>query len=352
MAYYASSSVGCILASDTRKKLGTSYSSILSLAFYILSLLIVAFANNVALIVLAVLIMGFGVGITEVNTDSYVIKAYDAKWDSFLHAFWGVGSFVAPLLLRFSLRQTSSYQVSTFIVIAICLVTMGFFLVCKRSWIELRKKYSKEIVDLHSVTEEEKNFKITFRNLLKVDKIVPALVCFFLINGIVRAAVVILPTLLVAQKMLIPKDIGLVFPFYFIAMYLGRIIFGLLTSVFKIKHLIKTSIVLSIISFLLFHVENNNHYYIIFCMIFMGFSTASLIPLMNSNLKDVFEIKYLSIILGYGEIVGLVGTSVLSFFLSIVMRHISMSATQILLIILLILLFVFYTIFSNSKKSI
>jgi MFS family permease len=352
MIYYASSSMGCVLASDIRKRIGTNYSSILSLVLYILSLIIIAFTKDIVFIVVGVVIMGLGVGNTEVNTDSYVIKAYDAKWDSFLHAFWGVGSFAAPLLLSLSLHYTSSYKVSMIVVIAICIMTMLFFITCKSYWSLLKKNLPSDVIDLHSVTEEEKKFKISFFDLIKIKKVIAALLCFFIINGIVRAIIVILPTLLVAQKMLIPETAGFVFSFYFIAMCLGRIFFGVLTNVFKIKNIIKLCIALSIISFLLFHLDNNNYFYIVFCMIFMGFSNASLLPLMNSNLKDVFEIKYLSIILGYGEVVGLIGTSVLSFFLAIAMEFISMSFTQVIMIISLILLFIVYTIFSNENKSV
>lgn len=103
MISYVGSSTTCILADRIRKKLGTNYSSILTLAFYIMSFIIMFFARNIISVMLAVGIMGFGIGLNEINSDSYVIKAYDAKWDSFLHAFWGVGSFVAPVLL--GLRQ-------------------------------------------------------------------------------------------------------------------------------------------------------------------------------------------------------------------------------------------------------
>ena len=138
--YYICSSVSCILTSGIRKKLGTNYTSILSLAFYILAYIIMFFAKGVAPLMLGVVALGFGVGITEVNTDSYVIKAYDAKWDSFMHAFWGVGSFAAPLILGFSLYLTSSYHLSLVFVLIICLITVFVFIIYKRAWIGIKKK--------------------------------------------------------------------------------------------------------------------------------------------------------------------------------------------------------------------
>ena len=146
MIYYASSSIGCIVASDIRKRFGTNYSSILSLVLYIIALAIIAFTRNIIFIVFGIVIMGMGVGNTEVNTDSYVIKAYDAKWDSFLHAFWGVGSFAAPLILGLSLHYTSSYQVSMIVVIGICILTMLFFIMCKRHWVMVKKNLSSDVV--------------------------------------------------------------------------------------------------------------------------------------------------------------------------------------------------------------
>ena len=213
MISYVGSSTTCILADRIRKKLGTNYSSILTLAFYIMSFIIMFFARNIISVMLAVGIMGFGIGLNEINSDSYVIKAYDAKWDSFLHAFWGVGSFVAPVLLGLSLHFTLSYHFSLITVVIICLITILIYISFKRSWLETRKTLPKEVLDLHFVTEEEKNFKIKFFDLLKIKKVILAFICFFLLNGIVRTITAILATLLVGQKMLLPETATFVFSF-------------------------------------------------------------------------------------------------------------------------------------------
>ena len=348
--YYIGSSITCIMASGIRKKLGTNYTSILSLAFYIFALLIMIISKNVILVMLAIVIIGCGVGITEVNTDSYVIKAYDAKWDSFLHAFWGVGSLVAPLLVGFSLRYTSSYHLALIMVVVICVITVIFFMWCKRYWVKKKQTLPKEVVDLHSVTEEEKNFKVSFIDLLKIDKVVPALICFFVINGIVRTIAATLATLLVGQKMMMTETASFLFSFYFIAMFVSRMFFGFLTTKFKIRDLMKTCIVLSIIALFLFHIKYDNYYYIVFCLIFIGFSTASLIPLMNYSLKETFDIKYLSIVLGYAEIVGLLGASTLSLSLGVVMTNISMEFTQIFLIFMLFVLLIYFNLYTADEK--
>ena len=110
---------------------------------------------------------------------------------------------------------------------------------------------------------------------------------------------------------------------------------------------------LTALSLYLFMIADpNNYYYVAFSVAFIGFATSPLIPFMNYNLKEVFDIKYLSIVLGYGEIIGLIGTGITSFLIGLAMKMHSIWFSQTILIGLLIPLFIFYTLFIDNFKEI
>ena len=104
------SGLSSLVTFKIRQKLGSNLTSILGLTLYAISMILYANAISLPMLFVAGVILGLGNGIIDVNSNSYVVKAYDAKWVSFMHGVWGLTATAAPMLMTFALLYTSSYR--------------------------------------------------------------------------------------------------------------------------------------------------------------------------------------------------------------------------------------------------
>ena len=86
-----------------RNKFGTSITTSIGVVFFAMSLLLYYFTKSLSLVCLALAFTGIGAGIMEITCNSYVIKAYDAGKQTLMHAFWGLGSTIAPMIMSFTI---------------------------------------------------------------------------------------------------------------------------------------------------------------------------------------------------------------------------------------------------------
>lgn len=183
-----------------RQKLGSNLTSILGLVLYSISMVLYAKARNMTMLVIAPIILGLANGIIDVNSNSYVVKAYDAKWVSFMHAVWGLTATAAPMLMTFALLYTPSYRNGLYIALAIIVIVVIVLSLMKSYWIKKRSTIDRDILDMHSVTDEEKSSDIKTIEVLKKKKVLPMLLCFSFSIGSGCAFMAWVATMVVAQK--------------------------------------------------------------------------------------------------------------------------------------------------------
>ena len=140
-----------------RRKYGTNITISIGLVFMALCLILYSVAKNIYIIGIGFIVLGIGNAIVDVGANSYIIKAYDAKKVSLLHACWGVGSSIGPMIMALSITHLNNYRagfVISAIIIIVVFILMRFM---KRKWEANKASVAKEIVELHSVSEEEKS---------------------------------------------------------------------------------------------------------------------------------------------------------------------------------------------------
>ena len=104
-------------------------------------------------------------------------------------------------------------------------------------------------------------------------------------------------------------------------MLLGRLFFGFLVKRISIKTVIRLNAIMCIISFGLFYID----------------------------MKNVFDINWLSTILGYGVMIGLFAVSIVSAIISVTISMFSMNAIQVVLIILSLIFIVMHGSLHNGS---
>lgn len=81
------------------KRLGTWCVTVISIALTFSALYLFSFSRSMASMLLFSVPLGLGAGTIDTALNNYVAKHYSAMQMNFLHAFWGIGTVIAPSML-------------------------------------------------------------------------------------------------------------------------------------------------------------------------------------------------------------------------------------------------------------
>ena len=230
MITYISSIFSCIITNKIRTRLGTNYTTILSVSFFAFAAFLYSISNSFIIYAIGAAIVGLSIIILDINSDSYILKAYGAKETSILHSFYGVGGFIAPLVLSFTISHFSSYKIGYTFFFFIFLMLIVLLLLAKRNWENKKLYLDKDLVDRHSITADEKNTDTSYKNLLRTKNVIPLALLFFLEKSIVRTFNPMVATVLVNQKGISNLLATQVAGIFFVALFVGRVFWGVISD--------------------------------------------------------------------------------------------------------------------------
>ena len=326
-----------------RQKLGSNLTSILGLVLYAISMILYAQARNMIMLIIAPITLGLANGIIDVNSNSYVVKAYDAKWVSFMHAVWGLTATAAPMLMTFALLYTSSYSNGFYIALAIIIVVIVILLFMKSYWIDKRKTIDKEILEMHSVTEEEKANNIKEIEVIKMNKVLPTLLCFGFSIGSGCAFMAWAATIVVSQKGVSVVEGATAVAIYSFALMVGRIIMGVAAEKVGPEKIIKALSLLETIFIIILFIPYKSVSLVYINIAIIGFMSGPLTPLLHASLKELFDVKILSVVISLAGVFGLCGVAVISAVMTVASKITSINHVLLVPAIGFALLFIIYS---------
>ena len=337
------SGVSSFFAYKVRHKLGTNYTNILGLVFYAIAMTMFIYVKSYSMVLIAMTIVGFGNGLIDVNSNSYVVKAYDTKWVSLMHSCWGLASSLGPMFMSAAIIYTSSYKNGFRMILALIIVSIIILFILKMKWKIQRETLDKAIVELHSVTEEEKNSEISFSDVVKQKGVVEILTCFTLANGAACAMMAWLATIAVVQKGISVVEGATAVTVFSFAVMIGRIGIGFAAEKVGIEKTIKTLAFLVFIFILALFIPYNSAYIIYINAALIGFAVGPITPLLNSNLKELFDKKILGELISLGGACSLFGVAIISMLMTAASKIISINYIQIIPAIGFLILFLIYS---------
>lgn len=333
-----------------RQKLGTNYTNVLGLSLFAAGVIVFMNVNSFSMMVVGMILFGLANGIIDINSNSYVVKAYEAKWVSIMHSCWGLASSVGPIIMSFAIMHTSTYKNGFKVILVLIIGTIITLILLKRSWKVQREKLDKEIVALHSVTEEEKK-GMGIVEFLKMKGIVKMLLCFAFANGAGCAFMAWVATIFVAQKGVSVVEGATAVTAYSVALMLGRVVMGFAADKIGIKNIIRGLAIVASASILLIFIPYKNVILVYINSALAGFASGPLIPLLNSDIKNRFDKKVLSELIGFGGVFGLGGVASLSAIMTIASKIISINYIHVIPAIGFLLLFVIYSSLAPQKAD-
>ena len=335
-----------------RRKFGTNITVSIGLSFMALSLILYAFASNIYIIGLGFIILGIGNAIVDVGANSYIIKAYDAKKVSLLHACWGIGSSVGPIIMALTITFLNNYRLGFGIgaVIIIAVVILMRFM--KRKWETNKESVAKEIVELHSVSEEEKTSNKKFIDIIKIDLALVVMICFFFGNALNGLMNTWIATIYVSQRNITVIEGANLATVFFASLTITRLILGFVATNFKTKNVIFFGIIVSIIGIGLMFIKSTNMHFLYFNVAILGIGISPIIPFFNHYLKALFGENNVGEILGFCSIFSLTGIGISSFCATLVVKFFGIDFIQVYIIIVAIMLLAIfsYIAYRASKK--
>ena len=91
------------------RRFGTGKLTAISVATTALALLGFSLAKNYAFLLLMAVPLGLGAGAVDAGLNNYVALHCEAKYMSWLHCFWGIGTIIGPMILSAVLRIGGSW---------------------------------------------------------------------------------------------------------------------------------------------------------------------------------------------------------------------------------------------------
>lgn len=123
------------LAGRLLRKFGTPTVTFVSILMTVVGLIGTSFSNNIWVMMIFSVILGYGAGAIDTGLNDYVSNHYEAKHMNWLHCFWGVGVTASPMIMSLFLTgETGSWRMGYRVVAAIQLFIATIVLFALKKW--------------------------------------------------------------------------------------------------------------------------------------------------------------------------------------------------------------------------
>ena len=266
----------------------------ISIGLTISGLIIIGFSDNYYILLLAAIPLGFGGGAIDSILNSYVSLHYKAIHLNFLHAFWGIGAFISPLIIGSFIVDPRGFKDAAFVLSIIQTTILIITLSTLILWVKVDKIYN---IDSRNTTNSENNKEnIGFFNTFKLRGVLFACVTFFSYIAIESLAYSWFTSLCVFG-MNIDNDIASKYlSLFYIAISLGRVISGLLSIKIKDKNLIRIGEGILLIGIILLTFKFN-FVFMPIALFIIGLGCGPIYPSIVHSTVDKFTSKYSSAVM-------------------------------------------------------
>ena len=266
----------------------------ISIGLTISGLIIIGFSDNYYLLLLAAIPLGFGGGAIDSILNSYVSLHYKAIHLNFLHAFWGIGAFISPLIIGSFIVDPRGFKDAAFVLSIIQTTILIITLSTLVLWVKVDKIYN---IDSRNTTNSENNKEnIGFFNTFKLRGVIFACITFFSYIAIESLAYSWFTSLCVFG-MNIDNDIASKYlSLFYIAISLGRVISGLLSIKIKDKNLIRIGEGILLIGIILLTFKFN-FVFMPIALFIIGLGCGPIYPSIVHSTVDKFTSKYSSAVM-------------------------------------------------------
>lgn len=278
------------IAGKVIRKFGTPLVTLVSTLLTVLGLLIMSFSPNIVVMMLGAVVLGYGAGVIDTALNNFVSLHYKAQHMNWLHAFWGVGVTVSPLILSYFLSDEAGSWRNGYRVIAMLQLSVAIIIAFSlKRWRQIKEDNESE-----KVSNENKKSLI---EILKIKGVFTSL----LSQGLYCSMEFLIGTwgasYLVNVYALSPDIAAKWISLYFGGIMVGRIISGFISIKASDNTMIRGGIAVSFLGMILLVLPLGS--VSLFGLLMIGIGFGPIFPSILHSVPDRFGAKYSADITGF-----------------------------------------------------
>ncbi len=301
------------IAGPLIRKFGTGKVTVVSILLTAVGMLVIGFSVHIAMAIFGSILMGLGAGAIDTGLNNYVSTHYKARHMNWLHAFWGVGVTLSPIIMGAFLDKGNNwrggYRCVSYIQFAI--------FACSLLSLPLFKKYEKSaLLDTFKTDENDENKenengateadengegapkkkKIAITEIVKIKGVTWAVLSLGLYVSMEFLIGTWGASYAVNTKGVSPADAARWVSLYFGGIMTGRIISGFISYKFADKVLIRLGIAVMTIGMIVFALPIGK--YALLGLLLIGTGFGPVFPSTIHAVPERFGTKYSADITG------------------------------------------------------
>lgn len=309
-----------------------------------LAMFVFAFTSYWWIFILFAAVGGLGGGAIDAGINTFVAKNHSTRMMQWLHASFGVGVTIGPIIMTLGISLTSRWQVG-YIVVSLFQAFLAILFV-----------YNKELWEKISFKSKSENDIKNEASLVETIRRLPAILSmlmFFIYTGIEVGIGLWAYSILTESRGVSPQIAGFVTGSYWAMFTVGRIIAGLYSKNIEVKKLIYFSLFLAFVG-VGFIIMNLGIKSSVLGFVLAGFAVAPIFPGLVSDTKKRVGLSHQANTIGMQTSAAGFGGAIIPSIAGIIAKYYGLEAIPIFIfsaIFFLLVIFVFSHFFANLKHN-
>lgn len=295
--------------------------------------------------VLLGIIAGLGAGAIDAGLNTYVATHFSEGLMQWLHASWGIGITLGPIIMTVGLSSTDSWHPGYRIVAGFQLALAACFLLTLPMW-------NRDEKPAQAGGEKQKltDYKTPLAETLRQPQVWLSILLFFIYVGGETALGTWIYTLLTESRGIDPTLAGFWAGSYWATFTVGRIVAGLFAKRAGVNLLVTGGLAGALVGAILL-VWNPSQAVNLLAVAVIGFSIAPIFPALMSGTSQRVGDHFAANTIGMQMTATGLGTAVIPGLMGVFARQVSLEIIPICLVVVYISLFGLYLLASKAGKK-
>lgn len=274
--------------------------------------------------------LGLGAGSVDAALNNYVALHFKAHHMNWLHAFWGIGATVGPLIMSASLTTSSSWRGGYRTVAIIQLSLAVLFILFFPLWAKHKTQpsYNKAV----EVEQHESAKKIRMLQVFKIKGVMAAIATFMFYVTAEMAVGLWGSTFLVEVKEVAAENAASWIALYYGGITLGRILAGFVSFKLNNIQMIRLGVGISLTGVILLLLPLPE-IMILPSLLLIGLGFAPIFPAMIHETPNRFGSSVSQTVIGYQMGFGYMGSTIMTPLIGVLLRNIAVWIFPILILL-------------------
>lgn len=287
---------------------------------------------------------GLGAGAIDAGLNSYVAAHFNEGLMQWLHASYGVGVTLGPIIMTIALTTLNSWRIGYRVVGGFQIALAACFVFTLAEWSQKEPNVGSDEPKL--LTE----YKTPILETLRQPQVWLSVLLFFLYVGAEVSIGVWTYSLLVESRGIDPTTAGIFAGSYWATFTIGRVVAGLFAKQIGVNLMVQSSLVIALLSTILL-IWNPSKVVNLLAVALVGFAIAPIFPALMSGTSRRVGADFASNTIGMQMAFTGLGTAIIPSLLGVLSRQFSLEVIPVCLLVVFIGLFSLYRFSMNINKK-